>query len=79
MPELPEVETTRRGLIGQVQGRRILAAAQTHLKLRAPIPPLDTLLPQQTIHQITRRSKYLYFECDAGVLVSHLGIARLIR
>jgi formamidopyrimidine-DNA glycosylase len=74
MPELPEVETTRRGLLAQVQGCRVISAQCTHLKLRAAIPPLATLLPQQTLHTITRRSKYLYFEFDVGVMVSHLGM-----
>ena len=52
MPELPEVETTRRGLAPHLEGRRVLGVTLRRKDLRWPIPrEIETLLPQQTITQ----------------------------
>jgi formamidopyrimidine-DNA glycosylase len=75
MPELPEVETTRRGLMPLV-GNTVKSVAIRHATLRWPIPQhLIQLLPQQTLHSLTRRAKYILCEFDTGVLLLHLGMS----
>ena len=76
MPELPEVETTRRGLEPLLVGRRIRAAIVRNRAMRQPVP---RRLPQQlagaTVRALTRRGKYLLFDCGAGTLILHLGMS----
>jgi formamidopyrimidine-DNA glycosylase len=76
MPELPEVETTRRGLEPLVTGRRIRAAIVRNRAMRQPVP---RRLPQQlagaTVRALGRRGKYLLFDCGAGTLILHLGMS----
>jgi formamidopyrimidine-DNA glycosylase len=76
MPELPEVETTRRGLLPAVLGKRI---AQVHVyepRLRWPVPPhFARELEGRTVRAIDRRGKYLIWDCEAGYLLSHLGMS----
>jgi len=75
MPELPEVETTRRGLlplIGQTVGQVIIRNAA----LRWPIPQHITLsLPSQTLLELTRRAKYILARFETGTLILHLGMS----
>jgi formamidopyrimidine-DNA glycosylase len=80
MPELPEVETTRRGLLPLVQGQRIQAVQLRNRQLRWPIPAqLPKLLVGRTINDITRRGKYLLWDIDSqeggGFLLCHLGMS----
>ena len=76
MPELPEVETTRRGLAPRVVNRRIAAAVVRNRALRMPVPrSLPQTLAGQTVHALERRSKYLLFKCDTGTLIVHLGMS----
>jgi formamidopyrimidine-DNA glycosylase len=76
MPELPEVETTRRGLAPLLVGKRIQAAVVRHHGLRQPVPRnLPKLLAGATIHRLTRRGKYLLFDCGKGTLILHLGMS----
>jgi len=76
MPELPEVETTRRGLAPLLVGKRIKAAVVRHHGLRQPVPRnLSKLLAGTTIHHLTRRGKYLLFDCGTGTLILHLGMS----
>ena len=57
MPELPEVETTRRGLLPHVAGRRIEHVLLRRADLRWPIPrEVEELLPEQRIDDIRRRA-----------------------
>lgn len=80
MPELPEVETTRRGLEPHLTGRRIAAVVVRHSGLRHPVPEdLATRLPDQRIHAVTRRGKYLLLACDRGWLILHLGMSGSLR
>ncbi|MCF6180136.1 MAG: bifunctional DNA-formamidopyrimidine glycosylase/DNA-(apurinic or apyrimidinic site) lyase [Geopsychrobacter sp.] len=80
MPELPEVETVRRGLEPRVCGRRITRAVCRVAKLRLPLDPqLDALVRGQRIHAITRRAKYLLFGLDRGTLLLHLGMSGVLR
>ena len=76
MPELPEVETTRRGLEKLITDRRIISVHIYKPRLRWEIPPhLKKTLNNQTIRKITRRAKYLLLHFDIGQLVMHLGMS----
>ncbi|HEX6004601.1 MAG TPA: bifunctional DNA-formamidopyrimidine glycosylase/DNA-(apurinic or apyrimidinic site) lyase [Burkholderiales bacterium] len=76
MPELPEVETTRRGLAPHVLGERISTAVVRNHALRLPVPRrLPQYLAGQTIATLTRRGKYLLFGSAAGTLIVHLGMS----
>ena len=84
MPELPEVETTRLGLLPKVQGSRIATVTVRDRRLRWPIPKnLATQLSGNTIADITRRGKYLLWDCRLderrGYLLSHLGMSGSLR
>ena len=75
MPELPEVEITRRALAEELTGTRIEAVLIRTPKLRLPVPPeLSYLLPGRTLREVGRRGKYLLLSCDDGWLVIHLGM-----
>lgn len=76
MPELPEVETTKRGIIKHLKDRTLQKVIIRNNRLRWPIPnKIKRVLPQQAIHRISRRSKYLLFETDIGHLLIHLGMS----
>ncbi len=76
MPELPEVETTRRGLAPLLVNQQIKTAVVRNHGLRLPIPRnLPQLLAGATIRGITRRGKYLLFDCGRGTLILHLGMS----
>ena len=80
MPELPEVETTLRGLAPHIIGQRITAAVIRTPQLRWAIPhQLPTILRGQAIRSINRRAKYLLLECDSGTLILHLGMSGNLR
>lgn len=80
MPELPEVETTRRGLLPHVQGRRVAGVVLRRRDLRWPIAAeVGTVLPGQRIDAINRRAKYLLLETDAGSALLHLGMTGSLR
>ena len=77
MPELPEVETVRRGLALKISGRRIVRAELRRPDLRRPFPPaLAERLDGAMIGALTRRGKYILIELDAdGLLLLHLGMS----
>lgn len=80
MPELPEVETTLRGLAPHLTGQRITQVVVRNAQLRWPVPTqLPALLRGQTIHALKRRAKYLLIECDSGTLILHLGMSGSLR
>ena len=80
MPELPEVETTRRGLAPHLEGRRVVGVTLRRPDLRWPIPrEIETLLPSQTILSIRRRAKYLLMDTAAGSALWHLGMSGSMR
>ncbi len=80
MPELPEVETTRRGIEGALRGRRVASLALRERRLRWPVDPgLVALLPGQRIRQVRRRAKYLLIELERGTLIAHLGMSGSLR
>jgi formamidopyrimidine-DNA glycosylase len=77
MPELPEVETVRRGLALKMSGRRILQAELRRPDLRRPFPPaLAARLDGARIGELGRRGKYILIELDSdGLLLLHLGMS----
>ncbi|GAB2629212.1 bifunctional DNA-formamidopyrimidine glycosylase/DNA-(apurinic or apyrimidinic site) lyase [Novilysobacter erysipheiresistens] len=80
MPELPEVETTRRGLAPHLTGRRVLAATLRRADLRWPIAPeIETVLPGRRIEAVRRRAKYLLLDTDDGSALLHLGMSGSLR
>ncbi len=75
MPELPEVEVTRLGLLPHLLGRKIVALFCSGKRLRLPMPPLEAHVCGGTIAALARRAKYLLIRMDNGsVLVVHLGM-----
>jgi DNA-(apurinic or apyrimidinic site) lyase (EC 4.2.99.18)/Formamidopyrimidine-DNA glycosylase (EC 3.2.2.23) len=80
MPELPEVEITRRGLSTHLVGATITDVVIRNANLRWPIPKtLPRLLRDQTIHSLERRAKYLLMNCANGTLILHLGMSGSLR
>jgi formamidopyrimidine-DNA glycosylase len=77
MPELPEVETVRRGLDAVMTGRRLGTVTVNRFDLRRPIPPdFAERVSGRTVTAIARRGKYLLIEFDDdGVLIVHLGMS----
>ena len=76
MPELPEVETTRRGLAPHLLDQRIRTAVVRNPALRLPIPRrLPGLVSGTTIRRVGRRGKYLLIDCGRGTLIVHLGMS----
>lgn len=80
MPELPEVETTRRGLEPHLAGRRIEALRVRERRLRLPIPgALGARLKDSTVTGLRRRAKYLLLDTDRGTALLHLGMSGSLR
>jgi len=80
MPELPEVETTRRGLAPHVEGRRVSGVVLRRPDLRWPIPyEVVSLLPGQRVQAVRRRAKYLLLDTQAGSALLHLGMSGSLR
>jgi len=80
MPELPEVEITRRGLAPVLAERTITSVVVRHPRLRWPIPRnLGAILKGARIRSIRRRAKYLLLDCGKGTLILHLGMSGSLR
>jgi formamidopyrimidine-DNA glycosylase len=77
MPELPEVETVRRGLVPRLVGRRIVRLIQRRRDLRVPLPTkFAQKVEGRTVRAIDRRAKYLLIRLDDGqTLIAHLGMS----
>ena len=75
MPELPEVETTRRGIAPHVERRRITAIIVRHPQLRWPIPDTVQLAIGEPVIAVRRRAKYLLLDTARGTIVLHLGMS----
>ena len=76
MPELPEVETSRRGISPYLVDQSIDKVLIRQRRLRWPIPKdVDTRLPGATIQTVGRRAKYLLLETDQGTAIIHLGMS----
>lgn len=80
MPELPEVETTRRGIEPHILGQKIQKIILRQSKLRWPInEKLSQILLNQSILAVKRRGKYLLLETAVGTLIIHLGMSGSLR
>lgn len=79
MPELPEVETTLRGVLPHVIDRKITDVLVRQPQLRWPIPDSIHELCGQRILSGTRRAKYLLFQTAQGTLLIHLGMSGSLR
>jgi formamidopyrimidine-DNA glycosylase len=81
MPELPEVETVRRGLVPWLEGERLLTVTARRPDLRFPLPPrFAEQLAGRTVARLDRRAKYLLIHLDNGqVWLSHLGMSGKYR
>ncbi|MBX3703783.1 MAG: bifunctional DNA-formamidopyrimidine glycosylase/DNA-(apurinic or apyrimidinic site) lyase [Steroidobacteraceae bacterium] len=80
MPELPEVETTRRGIEPWLVGRRIVRVVVREPRLRWRVPrTLPSRLQGTLVRSVGRRAKYLLIGTDAGTLIWHLGMSGSLR
>ena len=79
MPELPEVETTRRGIAPHILGQVISGAVVRQPQLRWPVPELDRLLGGQLVQAVERRAKYILIRFAHGTLIVHLGMSGSLR
>ena len=80
MPELPEVETTCRGIRPHVTGAILKKVLVRNARLRVPVPEnLEQILGGQTLNTITRRAKYMLFNFPTGSLIVHLGMSGSLR
>jgi len=80
MPELPEVETTRRGIEPHVSGRVVRELVVREPRLRWPVAPeLNERLSGQRVRAVERRAKYLLVRFDRGTVMIHLGMSGSLR
>ena len=80
MPELPEVETTRRGIAPHLEGHRVIRLIVRDSRLRWPIPEdLAIQIENQTFTAVRRRAKYLLLDIGGGTLICHLGMSGSLR
>lgn len=79
MPELPEVETTRRGIEPHLMGQKVSAVKIRDPRLRWPVPPQLADLAGQTVRNVTRRAKYILIAADHGTAIVHLGMSGSLR
>lgn len=80
MPELPEVETTVRGITPYLVGRPITSVTVRDSRLRWPVPAaLDRLVTGSVIRSVRRRAKYILVEFDHGHVMLHLGMSGSLR
>jgi formamidopyrimidine-DNA glycosylase len=80
MPELPEVETTRRGIAPALIGHRVVDVRVRERRLRWPIPAdFEAGVRGQVVRRVERRAKYILIGFDAGTLILHLGMSGSLR
>jgi formamidopyrimidine-DNA glycosylase len=80
MPELPEVETTRRGIAPALVGQRIAEIVVREPRLRWRVPKdLPALARGQAVQAVRRRAKYLLIDLERGTLIVHLGMSGSLR
>lgn len=79
MPELPEVETTLRGIEPHLQNRRIHGVVVRDGRLRWPVPAAVGRAAGQRLLKLRRRGKYLLFELERGGFIIHLGMSGSLR
>lgn len=79
MPELPEVETSRRGIEPHLVGATILHAVVRNGRLRWPVSEEIYRLSDQPVLSVQRRAKYLLLELPEGWIIIHLGMSGSLR
>ena len=80
MPELPEVETSRRGIAPWMENQDVSGGVVRQHKLRWPVASeIERVLPGQRIRSLNRRAKYLLIGTDAGTALLHLGMSGSVR
>ena len=80
MPELPEVETTKRGISARISGQQVTGVIMRRANLRWPMPELTKLLPGHSMQWVERRAKYIVIHCsNPGALIIHLGMSGSLR
>ena len=79
MPELPEVEVTRRGIATRLVGRAITGVTVREPRLRWRIPDSVRALAGRAVRAVRRRGKYLLLDCGDGHLIVHLGMSGSLR
>jgi formamidopyrimidine-DNA glycosylase len=80
MPELPEVETTCRGIAPHIVGRCVREVIVREPRLRWPVPgKLNQLMSGAQFLSVCRRAKYLLLETDRGIVMVHLGMSGSLR
>ncbi|MFL4558080.1 bifunctional DNA-formamidopyrimidine glycosylase/DNA-(apurinic or apyrimidinic site) lyase [Yersinia kristensenii] len=79
MPELPEVETSRRGIEPYLVGQTILYAVVRNARLRWPVSDEILALSDQQVLSVQRRAKYLLIELKTGWIIVHLGMSGSLR
>ena len=79
MPELPEVEVTRRGIQRHLVGRTIAAVTVREPRLRWRVPAAVRMLAGRKVRAVKRRGKYLLIDCGDGHLILHLGMSGSLR
>jgi len=80
VPELPEVETTRRGIEPHIVGKAIKTVIVRQSSLRWPVSPeLSQVMTGNRVRGISRRAKYLLFGTNTGRMMVHLGMSGSLR
>ena len=80
MPELPEVETTLRGIEKKILDKKIISFVSREKKLRWIIPTnIDKLVKGKKINNAFRRGKYIIFQLNGCALIIHLGMSGKLR
>lgn len=80
MPELPEVETTRRGIMPHIQGQQLTGVIVREPRLRWPVTDhLQQILQGRQLRSVERRGKYLLLAFEQGTLIIHLGMSGSLR
>jgi len=80
VPELPEVETTRRGIAPHCEGQTISRVTVRNGSLRWPVPEdLASHMENRIIRSVDRRAKYLFLHLDNGTAIVHLGMSGSLR
>lgn len=80
MPELPEVEITRRGIAPHIEGKTVTGVVVRERRLRWPVPRgLERRLTGLSVRRVLRRGKYLLLDFGVGWLILHLGMSGSLR
>ena len=79
MPELPEVEVCKQGIMPHILGQTVTNVVVRNAKLRWPIPDTVQTMLNHKVESVERRSKYLLIKFSHGTLVLHLGMSGTIR